>query len=183
MKADLTRSTFRQERHYSGVRMQQGRVQLDADWNEQVDIDTHLDETTRIDVIGRCGMPEDDAGFEVTPAADGSDLLLSSGRAYVDGILCENDGSPISADVSAAKAKLASLVADGRILEVGEWLAISATGVGPFTVRITSVDPANLSVGFAPPLAAGGGPPPAHAHEGLGRPAASLPRPPPLPPP
>ena len=155
MKADLTRSTFRQERHYSGVRMQQGRVQLDADWNEQVDIDTHLDETTRIDVIGRCGMPEDDAGFEVTPAADGSDLLLSAGRAYVDGILCENDGSPILADVSAAKAKLASLVADGRILEVGDWIAISATGVGPFTVQITSVDPANLSVGFAPSLAAG----------------------------
>ena len=34
---DLTRSTFRAYRHYSGVRMQQGRVQLDADWNEQLD--------------------------------------------------------------------------------------------------------------------------------------------------
>ncbi len=154
MKADLTRSTFRQERHYSGVRMQQGRVQLDADWNEQVDIDAHLDETTRIDVIGRCGMPEDDAGFEVTPADDGSDLLLSAGRAYVDGILCENDGSAIPADVDAAKAKLASLVVDGRLLEAGDWIAVSATGVGPFTVRITSVDVGSLSVAFAPSLAA-----------------------------
>jgi len=154
MKADLTRSTFRQERHYSGVRMQQGRVQLDADWNEQVDIHAHLDETTRIDVIGRCGMPEDDAGFEVTPADDGSDLLLSAGRAYVDGILCENDGSAIPADVDAAKAKLASLVVDGRLLEAGDWIAVSATGVGPFTVRITSVDVGSLSVAFAPSLAA-----------------------------
>ena len=154
MKADLTRSTFRPEKHYSGVRMQQGRVQLDADWNEQVDIGAHLDETTRIDVIGRCGMPEDDAGFEVTPAADDSDLLLGPGRAYVDGILCENDASPIAAEVAADKAKLASLVADGRTLQQGEWVAISATGVGPFTVRLTAVDPGALGITFAPALAA-----------------------------
>ncbi|HEX6608229.1 MAG TPA: DUF6519 domain-containing protein, partial [Chloroflexia bacterium] len=38
MQGDITRSTFRPENHYDGVRMQQGRVQLDADWNEQVDI-------------------------------------------------------------------------------------------------------------------------------------------------
>jgi len=154
MKADFTRSTFRREKHYSGVLMQQGRVQLDADWNEQVDIGTHLDETTRIDVIGRCGMPEDDAGFEVTPSSNGSDLLFSPGRAYVDGILCENDASPIAADVKASEAELASLVADGRALEAGEWIAISATGVGPFVVQITSVDASNLSIGFAPSLAA-----------------------------
>lgn len=155
MKADLTRSTFRPERHYSGVRMQQGRVQLDADWNEQVDIGAHLDETTRVDVIGRCGMPEDDAGFEVTPAADGSDLLLSPGRAYVDGILCESDASPIAVlDVAAAKAKLASLVADGRELEVGDWIQLSATGVGPFTVRIDSLDAAGFTITFEPALSA-----------------------------
>src|SRR5215207_2267871 len=155
MKADLTRSTFRPEKHYSGVRMQQGRVQLDADWNEQVDIDTHLDETTRGDVIGRCGMPEDDAGFEVTPSGDGTDLLLSPGRAYVDGILCESDASPVSADVTASDAELDSLVADGRLLEAGDWIAISATGVGPLVARINSVDASNLSVAFTPSLAAG----------------------------
>ena len=38
MKGDFTRDTFKKEKHYSGVRMQQGRVQVDADWNEQVDI-------------------------------------------------------------------------------------------------------------------------------------------------
>jgi len=154
MKGDFTRETFRRERHYSGVRMQQGRVQVDADWNEQVDIGTYLDETTRIDVIGRCGMPEGDAGFEVIPAVDGSDLLLSRGRAYVDGILCESDDAPIAAEVAASKAKLASLVADGRKLETGDWIAISATSVGPFTARITSVDVAALAIAFAPALAA-----------------------------
>ena len=41
LKGDFTRNTFKKEKHYSGVRMQQGRVQLDADWNEQVDIQVH----------------------------------------------------------------------------------------------------------------------------------------------
>jgi len=155
MKGDLTRMTFRREKHYSGVVMQQGRVQLDADWNEQVDIETHLDQTTRVDVIGRCGMPEDDAGFEVTPSPDQSDLLLSPGRAYVDGILCENDDSPISVEkLAAGQAQLAALVADGRALTEGTWIEIAATGVGPFTARIESVDAADLEIGFAPTLAA-----------------------------
>src|SRR5215831_14048369 len=96
MKADLTRSTFRKEKHYTGVRMQQGRVQLDADWNEQVDIDSHLDETTRTDVIGRCGVPVHDAGFAVSVLSDSGDVAVSPGRAYVDGILCENEASPFA---------------------------------------------------------------------------------------
>ena len=35
MKGDFTRDLFDPTKHYSGVLMQQGRVQLDADWNEQ----------------------------------------------------------------------------------------------------------------------------------------------------
>ncbi len=57
MKADITRSTFRQFRHYRGVRMQQGRVQLDSDWNEQLDIEEHLSRTETRDVIGLCTDP------------------------------------------------------------------------------------------------------------------------------
>ena len=41
MKGDFTRLTFAPAKHYSSVRQQQGRVQLDADWNEQVDIQNH----------------------------------------------------------------------------------------------------------------------------------------------
>ena len=55
MKGDFTRSTFKPEKHYSGVRMQQGRVQLDADWNEQIDITAHRTEAEAVDVIGGCG--------------------------------------------------------------------------------------------------------------------------------
>ena len=41
MAEDITRSTFNPAKHYSGVRQQQGRVSLDADWNEPVSY-THL---------------------------------------------------------------------------------------------------------------------------------------------
>ena len=41
MPGDYSRNTFDPRRHYSGVLMQQGRVQLDADWNEQQAIAAH----------------------------------------------------------------------------------------------------------------------------------------------
>jgi hypothetical protein len=38
VRGDFSRITFRPDRHYSAVLMQQGRVSLDSDWNEAVDI-------------------------------------------------------------------------------------------------------------------------------------------------
>src|SRR5438045_2745266 len=50
MKGDFSRSTFNPGKHYTSVRMQQGRVQTDADWNEQANIPAHLGETsTRVE--------------------------------------------------------------------------------------------------------------------------------------
>jgi hypothetical protein len=72
MKDDFTRSTFRPEPHYSSVLMQQGRVQLDADWNEQIAIQAHLDHSTRPDMIGPSGAPEAQAGFALRVDADGT---------------------------------------------------------------------------------------------------------------
>jgi hypothetical protein len=89
MNGDFSRSTFKPEKRYSGVRQQQGRVQLDADWNEQVDIDRHLRETGRADLIGAGGVPRAGNGFKVGLSGDASDLTLGGGRLYVDGILCE----------------------------------------------------------------------------------------------
>src|SRR5690242_3760401 len=101
MKGDFSRNTFRPAKHYSSVRMQQGRVQLDADWNEQLDIQSHLDETTHKDVIGRAGgpleagKPIDQTGFAIF--LQGNQPWVRKGRYYVDGILCENE-----ADTSVA---------------------------------------------------------------------------------
>ncbi|HEX6288352.1 MAG TPA: DUF6519 domain-containing protein [Herpetosiphonaceae bacterium] len=92
MKGDFTRSTFKSQKHYSSVRMQQGRVQIDADWNEQIEIQTYLDQTQARDVIGLCGVPKIGGGFAIGVNEDGTDLTISEGRIYVDGILCENDG-------------------------------------------------------------------------------------------
>ena len=89
MRGDFTRSTFDPGKRYSGVRLQQGRVQLDADWNEQVDIDAHLRETGVRDLVGPCGAPRQGGGFRITATEDGRDLNISAGRFYVDGLLCE----------------------------------------------------------------------------------------------
>lgn len=109
MKGDFSRNTFDPAKHFKGVRMQQGRVQLDADWNENLDILLHRIETGTMDVVGLCGFPIHNTGFGVVadpslltteeqdaltekgllPLEDG-DFLLTAGRGYVDGILCEN---------------------------------------------------------------------------------------------
>jgi hypothetical protein len=93
VKGDFSRLTFRQDKHYSSVRLQQGRVQLDADWNEQVDIQAHHDRTAARDTVGARGGPVGRPGFEVSAGASG--LMIGDGHYYVDGILCENE-----ADVS-----------------------------------------------------------------------------------
>ena len=51
MTSDISRSTFDPKKHYVRVVMQQGRVQLDADWNEQQAIYQHRNETEARDVI------------------------------------------------------------------------------------------------------------------------------------
>ena len=95
MKGDFSRSTYRPSNHYSSVRLQQGRVLLDAEWNEQADLTEHVDRITTTDVVGRTGAPKptDPAvqNFLVTLGSNSADLLVAPGRTYVDGILCEND--------------------------------------------------------------------------------------------
>jgi hypothetical protein len=98
---DFTRITFRPERRYSGVRMQQGRMQVDADFNEEAQIRDHLERKRTTDVVGACGVPIDrphrhrhhrkavGGGFAIGHTRDRTDLTIAPGRMYVDGILCE----------------------------------------------------------------------------------------------
>jgi hypothetical protein len=89
VKGDTTRVTFATKRHATSVRKQQGRVDLDAEWNEQTDIEQHLRETSLADVVGHAGAPIDAAAFAMVP--NGTDLKLSEGRYYVAGTVCECD--------------------------------------------------------------------------------------------
>jgi hypothetical protein len=98
MKGDFTRLTHDPSKHYTGVLKQQGRVDLDADWNEQVAIERYLTRSEAKDVIGLCGAPREGGGFKIGvrlrgPSARPLDLSISAGRFYVDGILCELERS------------------------------------------------------------------------------------------
>ena len=66
MQGDLSRETFDPRKHYTAVRLQQGRVLTDADFNEQGDIARHRHEHLARDVIGACGGPAEGAGFALT---------------------------------------------------------------------------------------------------------------------
>src|SRR5260370_6154538 len=88
MKGDFSRIRFEKNKHYTAVLEQQGRVDLDADANEQRAIDRVLRETINTDVIGPYGAPEFDAGFEIRIFGD--KIGIGPGRYYVNGILCEN---------------------------------------------------------------------------------------------
>ena len=52
MQGDFSRNTFDPTKHFSRVLMQQGRVQLDADWNELNAIVFHYLRTLARDVYG-----------------------------------------------------------------------------------------------------------------------------------
>jgi hypothetical protein len=69
--------------------MQQGRVQLDSDWNEQIDIQTHYERTALQDIIGKSGTVHGNDGFCIKPI--GNSFSICKGHYYVDGILCENE--------------------------------------------------------------------------------------------
>jgi hypothetical protein len=91
MKGDFSKLTFNPDKNFLRVVMQQGRVQLDSDWNEQAAILLHYMQTLAADLIGPCGGPEGHCGFNITGTNPASlNFNISQGRYYVDGILCEN---------------------------------------------------------------------------------------------
>jgi parallel beta-helix repeat protein len=91
MSFDNSRHIFDPGNDYLGVIMQQGRVQLDADWNDLVAQITRRLQAGTLDTVGRAVVPRETAdGFLITAAGD--DLSIGRGRIYVDGLLAENHG-------------------------------------------------------------------------------------------
>ena len=139
MKGDFSRLTFDKNKHYSGVLMQQGRVQVDADWNEQQAIHRHRVETETQDILGPSGAPIADGGFEIGVTPDGGDLTLSPGRIYVDGILCELEPTPLDVVEILAeegKVRVPITVVDGRPFKGGQWIEFSAMGQEKYHTRL-----------------------------------------------
>ncbi len=157
MNGDISRSTFRPRRHFHDVGMQQGRVQLDADWNESQAIGSYLDESTRVDTIGPRGVPKVGGGFAIGIAPGGTDLTIAAGRLYVDGLMCELDASLVPVTSLAAGAVgLERLVVDDRPLGIGEWIEIRdpSGAVASQLVRIATVDATARVLGVEPDLTA-----------------------------
>ncbi len=97
-RGDFTRDTFDAAKRFSRVFMQQGRVQLDADWNEQTSIVLHYLRSLAADLIGQHGGPGDSFKLDTVVVTDGTlTFTVTPGRYYVDGILCEA-GDPFVID-------------------------------------------------------------------------------------
>ena len=86
MKSQISRNTYRPDRHFSGVYQQQGRMVLDSDGNEQVEITRERLNQAMGDVIGS-GIPRKGGLDIITDGAGG--FLIAPGRIYVDGIPAE----------------------------------------------------------------------------------------------
>jgi hypothetical protein len=92
MSFDLSRIRFDAHRDFLGVVMQQGRVQLDADWNEWVAQVARRIQAGALDTFAGNVVPRiTPDGFRIE--ADGGALRIGAGRIYVDGLLAENHGA------------------------------------------------------------------------------------------
>lgn len=89
--------------------MQQGRVQLDSDWNEWLAELVRRMQAGTLDVLGRAVYPATTPhAFEITPSSPGgkNTLLIGPGRLYVDGLLVENHGDPAAAQWDPALGEM-----------------------------------------------------------------------------
>jgi hypothetical protein len=80
MNGDISRITFNPLKHFTSVLLQQGRVQMDADGNEQSAILLHYLRSLAADLIGQHGGPDD--LFE-TPATKAKMLSRNCGFGII----------------------------------------------------------------------------------------------------
>jgi hypothetical protein len=108
---DISRTIFEPRHNYSGVVMEQGRVQTDADWNEWLAENARRIQAGTLDMFGRAAYPATTpAAFQITASTTGgaNAISIGAGRMYVDGLLAENHGAgngtwdPALAELSGA---------------------------------------------------------------------------------
>ena len=94
MGGDYSRWTFDPTKDYAAVLKQQGRVDLDADWNEFVEITDRRWRAETLDLGGQCFVPASTPNaFLITPSGPNG-FTIGIGRIYVDGLLVECHGLP-----------------------------------------------------------------------------------------
>ncbi len=142
MKGDFSRDSFQPMMQFSRVLMQQGRVLLDADWNEQNAILLTLMRTLIADMLGPHAGPSGDLGFAiysrpsdlsalpaelreaVTNQLDTfkkpGNVVIGPGRYYVDGVLCAGVG-PVPFTAQPGRLPAAEPVAAARLFYLEVW--------------------------------------------------------------
>ncbi len=130
MKGDFSRKTFKEVKNYNGVLKQQGRVSIDADANELMEILAHQRRVRTVDIIGTCCAPINAGGFKIRhPGHSLQDLLFSTGRIYVGGLLCElHPGKKIPVTFPASttdKIQVEELKINGQAITTDQWVVIS----------------------------------------------------------
>ncbi|HSZ60716.1 MAG TPA: DUF6519 domain-containing protein [Terriglobales bacterium] len=88
MGSDRARVTYDPKQQYRSVVMQQGRVTLEADWNEASQIASEELRRETLDFVGPCGTP--DNGYEIllssSPSNAPYDFSILPGTMYVGGV-------------------------------------------------------------------------------------------------
>ena len=111
MSFDNSRFTFNPRKDYAGVVMQQGRVQLDSDWNEWLAEVIRRTQAGTLDTLGRAVYPATTPfAFHITASSSGGTnvLKVGPGRLYVDGLLAENHGDPATVRWDPALAEMSN---------------------------------------------------------------------------
>ena len=91
MSGDYSRINPQEAFRHSALWIQQGRVLLDSDFNEMVEILKTRIEKLSLDAMGNPGIPllTNPDAFLVTLLAGPTDLAVTPGRIYVDGLMAE----------------------------------------------------------------------------------------------
>jgi len=91
MEGDFSLNALFSRPGVTRVLLQQGRVLLPSDWNEQVAVSTNRLRELARDLIGPHAGPSGNAGFKITFHAANNQFRIGKGRYWVEGFLVEND--------------------------------------------------------------------------------------------
>src|SRR5215510_12413526 len=89
MPGDIERVTFDPKLLFANVELQQGRLLLPADFNEQSAIHHYFLRSFIVDLVGRAWRAGAGFTISVDPSAQ-LKIQIAKGHSYVDGIMCEN---------------------------------------------------------------------------------------------
>lgn len=124
MGSDRARVSYDPKQQYRSVVMQQGRVTLEADFNEELAIAGEELREETLDIVGPSGTP--DNGYLITPLTPPStppfDFSVRPGTMYVGGLRVT---TPPPAPVAAPAGQTARLIVGLRYSAQTDWLDYS----------------------------------------------------------